>query len=258
MARAPDKRKEKAKELYESGMMLIEIANQLNVPEGTVRSWKNRGKWDCNATQENKCNVANKNNVPTKKEKPIASEVESEVINDDLTDKQRLFCMFYVQYRNKVKAYQKAYQCSYENACGHASELWKKVEIRKEIQKLLDEYRANVDIDINDLFQWYLDIARADINDFVKINDNMIKVRNGSEIDGTLISEIKEGQYGVSVKLFDKQKAMSWLSEHIGLANEEQIARIALLKAKANSGDSSDSENQVADILRGLTDGIND
>ena len=28
------------------GLKLIEIANQLGIAEGTVRSWKNRYKWD--------------------------------------------------------------------------------------------------------------------------------------------------------------------------------------------------------------------
>jgi len=56
LPRAPDENKTKAKELYLSGMKLIEIANQLNLPEGSVRGWKSRYKWDCNATNE-KCNA---------------------------------------------------------------------------------------------------------------------------------------------------------------------------------------------------------
>ena len=42
--------KELAQELFNQGKKLIEIAKELNVPEGTIRSWKNRYKWDCNAT----------------------------------------------------------------------------------------------------------------------------------------------------------------------------------------------------------------
>ena len=57
MARAPDPRIEQAKAMYLKGMKLVEIASQLNLPEGTVRSWKNRYKWDCNVAKE-KCNVA--------------------------------------------------------------------------------------------------------------------------------------------------------------------------------------------------------
>lgn len=57
MARAPDQRVEQAKALYDKGLKLIDIANQLEIPEGTVRSWKNRYSWDCNVAKE-KRNVA--------------------------------------------------------------------------------------------------------------------------------------------------------------------------------------------------------
>lgn len=57
MARAPDQRAEQAKTLYDKGLKLIDIANQLGIPEGTVRSWKNRYNWDCNVAKE-KRNVA--------------------------------------------------------------------------------------------------------------------------------------------------------------------------------------------------------
>lgn len=46
MARAPDERYEQAKTLYLSGQKLVEIASQLNLPEGTVRRWKCTHKWD--------------------------------------------------------------------------------------------------------------------------------------------------------------------------------------------------------------------
>lgn len=57
MARAPDQRVEQARALYAKGLKLIDIASQLGIPEGTVRSWKNRHNWDCNVAKE-KCNVA--------------------------------------------------------------------------------------------------------------------------------------------------------------------------------------------------------
>ena len=54
MARAPDPRIEQAKAMCLKGMKLVEIASQLNLPEGTVRSWKNRYKWDCNVAKRKK------------------------------------------------------------------------------------------------------------------------------------------------------------------------------------------------------------
>lgn len=64
MPRARSPNSIKAEELYISSngkIELVEIAKQLNIPEGTVRSWKNRYKWDnkINATlQKNNRNVA--------------------------------------------------------------------------------------------------------------------------------------------------------------------------------------------------------
>lgn len=46
MARAPDARIEQAKAMYLKGAKLVEIASQLNLPEGTVRRWKCTHKWD--------------------------------------------------------------------------------------------------------------------------------------------------------------------------------------------------------------------
>jgi phage terminase small subunit len=58
LARAPDERVVKAQELYKQGLKLIEIASQLSIPEGTVRSWKNRYEWDNATLQKGKRNVA--------------------------------------------------------------------------------------------------------------------------------------------------------------------------------------------------------
>ena len=49
MARAPDARMEQARDLFLEGKKLIEISDFLKIPEGTIRSWKNRYGWD-NAT----------------------------------------------------------------------------------------------------------------------------------------------------------------------------------------------------------------
>ena len=51
---------EQARKLYAKGLKLIEIAGTLGVPEGTVRSWKNRYDWDNATLQKNKRNVAKK------------------------------------------------------------------------------------------------------------------------------------------------------------------------------------------------------
>lgn len=58
MPRAPDPRVEEAKELFDQGMKLIDIAKQLSVSEGTIRCWKSRYKWGNATLQKKKRNAA--------------------------------------------------------------------------------------------------------------------------------------------------------------------------------------------------------
>lgn len=57
MPRKPDERITQAKDMYLDGMKLVEIASQLNLPEGTVRRWKSTHKWDSERSDKKKANV---------------------------------------------------------------------------------------------------------------------------------------------------------------------------------------------------------
>lgn len=46
MPRKPDERIAQAKDMFLQGTKLIDIARQLDLPEGTVRRWKSTHKWD--------------------------------------------------------------------------------------------------------------------------------------------------------------------------------------------------------------------
>lgn len=143
-----------------------------------------------------------------------------EMENDGLSEKQRLFCLYYVKYRSQVKAYQKAYQCSYDVACSHAYKVWKNVEVQTEIKKLLKAVHEDIKISMEDLIRQQIDIARADINDFVDLSKGFVSIRD--QVDGTLIREIKDSKYGISMKLYDKQKAIDWLAKNMKMPENGQ------------------------------------
>ena len=46
MARAPNGKQIEAEKLFKKGYKLIDISKELDIPEGTIRSWKNRYNWD--------------------------------------------------------------------------------------------------------------------------------------------------------------------------------------------------------------------
>lgn len=279
MPRKSDKRIDEAKELFLQGMKLIDIAGKLGIPEGTVRSWKNRYKWDCNVANEKKCNVAKQ----LSKEKPVADEVKQVAANAELTDRQKVFCLLYIKCFNATKAYQKVYGCSEYTAAVNGCRLLKSAKIKAEILALKQERLNQEYISEHDIFQKYMDIAFADITDYVSfgreqvpvmgafgpvsVEDpetgenipllkevNAIRFKESSEVDGTLIAEVKQGKDGASIKLADRMKALDWLSKHMNMATEEQRARIDLMKSQISSKD-DDKPIQISFVKASDADG---
>lgn len=209
---------------YMLGMKYKDIAAKYGVTINTVKSWKQRYGWSKGKegahTKGKKVCTQKKKGMHTKMEQISACADPEAVSSGGLSDNQRLFCLYYVKYRNKTKAYQKAYQCSYENACDHAWRLWKNEEVRKEIDRILEEVCQDIQISIRDLIQQQIDIARADITDFVDLSAGGVQIAAG--MDGTLVREIKDTKDGISLKLYDKQKAIDWLADHLHELNGGQ------------------------------------
>ena len=275
MARAPDSRITQAKAMYLQGTKLVEIASQLNLPEGTVRRWKSTYKWDGERSDKNNERSANKTNRKQKRGKVIAEDVEQVMENLELTDKQRLFCLHYVRCFNATKAYQKAYGCSYDTAASIWYRLLENDGVRDEIMRLKQSRLNRELLDEHDIFQKYMDIAFADITDYVEfgreeiqvmgafgpveIKDpetgektplmkevNTVRFRESAEVDGTLITEVKQGKDGASIKLADRMKALDWLANHMHLASEEQRARIAQIKAQTDKLKGTDNDAELS------------
>lgn len=284
MPRARDPNRDKAFEIYKKHKGKIQnrkISKLLNVPEKTVSGWKCKDKWNQKMNgvlQKNTEYSESKKNV----EKDAAvEEVNQAIENSELTDKQRLFCICYVRCFNATKAYQKAYECSYETAVANAYRMMGNDGIKKEIHNLKQSRLNREFLSGEDIFQKYMDIAFADITDYVSFGTeevpvmsmhgpvkvenpktgqkeilketvNVIRFRKSSVVDGTLISEVKQGRDGVSIKLADRMKALQWLSDHMDLATEEQKARIGVLKAKAKVDDQISVEDKVAKLFEAI------
>ena len=223
-------------------MKLVEIASQLDVPAGTVRRWKSTYHWD--GEQQSERSEKKSERSESKKsvtKKAVADEVKQVIQNTDLTDKQQLFCIHYIRCFNATKAYQKAYGCGYTTAVTNGPALLGNTRIKEEILQLKQDRLNREFLSESDIFQKYMDIAFADINDFVDISAGFVTAKDG--IDGTIVSEVSNTQSGVKIKLADRMKALQWLSDHMNLATEKQKAEIALLKAKVQTDDG----DEVAD-----------
>lgn len=243
---------------------LAKLAEKHDVPLGTIKSQKSRDSkngnpWTRDATEKD---ATKTKKVATIKEDAPKDEVVYFTDDDEsgLNDKQRLFIAYYVKCWNATKAYQKAYKCDYATANANGSRLLANASIREEIIKVRDGLTEDALLDKRTLIQKWIDIAFADITDYVKFgrqeeviyNDdgqpeldmngnvktyafNYVHLNESAEIDGSLITEVKQGKDGISVKLADKMKAMDFLSKHLDLLNERELRHYQAEKLKAET-----------------------
>lgn len=263
---------ELAYEDYLAGMKQKEIAKKYDTTINTVKSWSRRYEW----SKKKKKGAHQNKSVHTKKEcKKIAEEI---VETSELDEERQLFCIYYLKYHNKVKAYQKVKPSTpYNSACVMASRWSKEPAVIEEINRLKKELYEDALLDPHDIVQKYIDIAFADINDYLeygreevpvivknpitgedeilKQTVNMVKFKESAYVDGTILSEVKKGKDGASIKLSDRMKALDWLSKHMNLATEEQRAKIDLIKAQTRKIAIDDEKEEIEDD--GFLDALN-
>jgi phage terminase small subunit len=236
------------KEYETTNITLKALAEKFGIKLGTLKSRKSREGWTRDATSKK---VAESEKVATPKKDAIPKPV---IMSDELTEKQKLFCLYYIKYYNATKAYKKAYGCSYDAARTEGSKHLAKPHIKKEIERLKAEQQQGLFLDGMAVLQKYIDIAFADITDFVTFNrrdestgemevllnpDGTVKdivpklksrnemyFKDMDEVDGTMISEVKKSKDGISIKLHDKMKALEMLTKYFDLIPEEFKRRI--------------------------------
>lgn len=229
-----------------NGTILLKgLASKYGVKDSTVRSRKNREKWDDElngsvATQQ--CNVAKK--MPRKRSNNSIKNIE-EILETDisgLNEKQKNFCLYYVKSFNQTSSAIKAGYAP-ERAHVTGSELVRNSKVKAYIRQLKGKMQEELFIDAMDIFNIYVKIAFADINDYVNFGNNKVPVmdpttgvqlkdadgelitytrnyldvKNSYEVDGTIISEISQGKDGLKIKLEDKMKALDKLSQNFDL-----------------------------------------
>ena len=97
-------------------------------------------------------------------------------------------------------------------------------------------------LDEDDIVQKYIDIAFSDITDYVEFGTkevvgkdnegnpitmkmNYLDLKNSDEVDGTIITEVKQSRQGVSIKLEDRLKALEWLTRYFEINPEHKLRK---------------------------------
>ncbi|WP_418966058.1 terminase small subunit, partial [Cetobacterium sp.] len=249
--------RDKAKDMYEAGFgSLRKIAEELNVPEATVKSWKQRSEipW-INPKKKDASKIkkdASKKKIAFKVEKVGKEEIIETLADSELTDKQRLFCIYYMQSFNATKAATKA-GYSRETAMEQGCRLLRNVKVKEYLTELKEMYAQDDYLETKRLLDRHKQIAFADIKDFTEFQIEKVfmdydeetgkpifekrfqfRIKDDVDVDGTLIKKIGMGKFGPVIELEDRAKSLDLLNKVYGLdpSFQIQIEKINLEKNK--------------------------
>ncbi|MFB6729017.1 terminase small subunit [Bacillus mobilis] len=286
--RSPDR--DKAFEIYKASKgekLLIDIAAELNLKPSQIRKWKSQDKWD----EQMNGNVTIAKRSVTNVKNPKTKAKLKEILDDEeLTEKERLFCLYYVKYFNGTQAALKA-GYSKDGAHVQASRLLRRERVSSYIKELKGELVENVFVEALDVLKEYIKIAFADITNYVTFGQreveleplektsvdeegkevtefitetrmmNFVDLAESDMVDGSIITEVKQGRDGISIKLADKMKALDKLSlyfdlfpdnfkrkvdeERLHMQQEAQKVQIEKTKAEIKHIDDGDDDSTI-------------
>jgi len=87
--------------------------------------------------------------------------------NSELTEKQKLFCLFYLQRFNATWAYRQAYDAKYNVAVTNGPRLLGNAWIKEQLRELKKQQSTDLCFDIQDIINELRQISRADARDVV-------------------------------------------------------------------------------------------
>lgn len=267
MARRRDPVRDEAKKLWlesDKKLPLKDIADRLGKKPSQIRKWKSTDKWELkkerDVTKDEKIN----SNVTNQKERSLSKATQALLEDNSLTDKRKMFCLYYLQRFNATWAYMKAYGCDYDTAMTSASRLLRNDKIKEQIATLKAEIASDLHVTAEDVAKDLAKQSFSNIGDYVDFKsetknlwykvrkkngrgkyadstgrfdwekridpdtneqatyvENVVNLKDGSEVDTSLIKSIRIDKGEPVVELYDKQKAQSELLKYLNNDNDQ-------------------------------------
>ncbi len=157
----------------------------------------------------------------------MANPFEFEDITESLTDRQKLFCMYYVG-ECKFNGTKAAEMAGYEpnNAASYAVYLLKNPNISQYIESCKADLGKRIGVDAEKIAREYMKLAFLDISDVVSEDGNLKPLSDMSEnakaaISGIELNEMQIGEGSAvvvkKVKLYNKIDSLDKLAKMIGV-----------------------------------------
>ena len=199
--------------------------------------------------------------------------------------------LFVAEYLTDFNATRAAMAAGYSKKTAYSIgwENLRKPEIQAEVKRQTELLTINLGLNPQRVLAEYLKIAFSDKTHYVEFGQrevpvmgpfgpiyegkgknkkpvmktvNYVDLKESQEIDGTLISEVKQGKEGVSIKFHDKMKALEKLEKYLDLLPDQhkrmveeeklKLAReqLALNKSKVNGEEDVVEDDGFIDALK--------
>jgi len=221
------------------GEVSVKVLSRVGkVPQSYVRKWMKEENWDSYVmeTPGDKIQVS-------KKTKEF---VQSAAEKYGLSEREEDFCYQYFKCKNATQAAMRAGYGS--NWAYHAGcSLLKKPRIQNFLKDIRDQAHEELFVDTLDILRMWAKIAFADMNDYVSVSGAGVMLRGSNQTDGQIITEIKEGKDGVTIKMADKMKALDRLSAYFKVlpGDKAQEVKLRILEKASNSDGENDEPLKI-------------
>lgn len=211
------------------GEVSVKVLSRVGkVPQAYVREWIKSENWDQYVMEDS----GDKVKISEKTKQFIQSAAEEY----GLTEQEEAFCYQYFKCKNATQA---AMRAGYSSAWAYnaAYNLLKEPKIQKFLKDIRNHACEEIFVDTLDILRMWAKIAFADMNDYVSVSSGGVMLRGSNQTDGQVITEIKEGKDGVTIKMADKMKALDRLSAYFKVlpGDKTQEAKLRVLEKALNS-----------------------
>lgn len=161
-----------------------------------------------------------------------------------MTEKQKIFADEYLIDLNATRAYRVAYPSvrKEKTAAQAGSRMLRNVKVQKYIADRMQERQKRTEITQDRVLEELAAIAFARATDYAEVKDECVRIKDTDSLTDQqikAIAGIKEGKFGIELKLNDKEKALELLGRHLGM-----------FKDKVEVSGLEDEKKKLDDILR--------
>lgn len=215
----------------DGGITATSLCRRARVPSSWIEKWMKNEHWEQFLPGREKGDRFKLTDTVKKRARTSSDELE-------LTDQEWLFCYSYYKCRSAAQA---AANAGYQND-HYPAKLLTRPDIRKALDTIAKEAQHEVLLEACDIINMWAKIAFADMTDYVTISRAGVFLKPGTQIDGQVIQEVKEGRDGVTIKLADRMKALDRLSEYLGVTPEDKTKMAKqILAQRAVDGEGEDN-----------------